>query len=74
MSVRRDEWDTLDYGQRAIMMVCPQLGHKKAHSIAMQAHMTGLAVVCVAPKPMAREISLAFLSLGFTASIAPKMD
>mmetsp|Transcript_19459 Transcript_19459/g.43855 ORF Transcript_19459/g.43855 Transcript_19459/m.43855 type:complete len:189 (+) Transcript_19459:3-569(+) len=69
--LHRDEWDTFDWGQEAIMFVCPMIGHKKAKAIAMQAHMTGLAHVITAPKPMARAFSLGFTDLGLTSSIAP---
>jgi hypothetical protein len=34
--LHRDEWDTFDYGQEAIMMVVPIISHKKAKAIAMQ--------------------------------------
>uniref|UniRef100_A0A6U4UL17 Adaptor protein ClpS core domain-containing protein n=2 Tax=Hemiselmis andersenii TaxID=464988 RepID=A0A6U4UL17_HEMAN len=70
--LHRDDWATMDYGQWAIMTVIPTISHKKAHKIALQAHMKGIATVTIVPKSLARAFSLGFWKLGFTSSIAPE--
>lgn len=70
--LHNDDVHTFEYCTGAICSVVRTIKRKKAHTITVQAHSMGTAVVTQTYKAKAKEFCLGLQKYGLTSSISPE--